>query len=150
MSDFIDLAEKYSKELKGVFADDFRIDYENSCIILDGNTEEFFFTLDGDDEVRLYWCNECFIFSRGRNLFTSSDTYGEIVYEGDIDINVLPDIIINLVINIKDCVFVSKKEIVIDKIPSGYDSRKNYFIKAKSFEKTGTSYKLANIEINFL
>lgn len=65
--------------------EELRIEYEDSCIIFDGDKEDFFLNIYDEKEARVYWCDNCFIFSIRRNLFTSSDTYGEIVYEGKVD-----------------------------------------------------------------
>ena len=41
MMEFHDLSEIYAKGLKDIFYDDFKIDYENQCVVLDGETKEF-------------------------------------------------------------------------------------------------------------
>ena len=78
----------YEISLHPVFGEKFRIIHERDDfvhVILDGEKEDFFFTLYGTRHVRLYWCNECFIFDDQRNSLVSSDTFGEIVYEGVIN-----------------------------------------------------------------
>lgn len=147
------LENLYEQSLQLVFKDQLSIIHEDDdCahIILDGGQEEFFFTLYGVDSVRLYWCNECFIFDCCRNLLTSSDTYGEIVYEEKIDIQRLPELVIELVMQLKDCIYVGKKEIIKGRIPSGYDKIKDYIIRAKSTQTSSPTYQLANITIEYI
>ena len=130
----------YEASLRPVFGAQFRIAHERDDfvhIILDGEKEDFFFTLYGVGHVRLYWCNECFIFDNQRNGLVSSDTFGEIVFEGKIDIQKLPQTIL------------SKKELVKGKIPSGYDDIRDYIIQAKTNDPQKNSYKLANIVIEY-
>ena len=79
----------YEKALRPIFGSQFNIIHDQDnfvTIILDGEQEDFLFTLYGTNHVRLYWCNECFIFDELRNELVSSDTYGEIVFEGKIDV----------------------------------------------------------------
>lgn len=147
------LENLYEQSLQPVFKDQLSIIHEDddcAYIILDGGQEEFCFTLYGVDSVRLYWCNECFIFDCYRNLLTSSDTYGEIVYEEKIDIQKLPELVIELVMQLKDCIYVSKKEIIKGKVLSGYDKIKDYIIRAKSTQTSSTTYQLANITIEYI
>lgn len=100
-------------------------------IILDGEKQDFVLTIYGEGSLRLYWCNECFIFDRYRNHLTSSDTFGEIVYEEKIDINTLPNIITELIVYLKGTTFIKKEEYVIGKTTFGYDDIKNYKIMVK-------------------
>ncbi len=103
-----ELETRYQQALRPVFGEQFRIFHDSDdfvTVVLDGDAEVFFFTLYGTDHVRLYWCNECFIFDKGRNDLVSSDTYGEIVYEGDIETETLPDMIVGLVLRLKDRTF---------------------------------------------
>ena len=79
----------------------------------------------------------------------SSDTYGEIVFEGKIDIQKLPQTIVDLVLQLRDSSFLSKKELVKGKIPSGYDDIRDYIIQAKTNDPQKNSYKLANIVIEY-
>ncbi len=146
-----ELEEWYGKLLRPAFGDAFRIEHDRDdfvTILLDGDREDFFFTLYGTDSVRLYWCNECFIFDACRNALTSSDTYGEIVYEGTIDEG-LPELIAALVLELKDCVFAGKEERVKGRIPSGYDSVKEYVIQAETEKAFKTGYQLGNIRIQY-
>ena len=56
---------RYEKSLHPVFGNQFRIihDCDDFVVIeLDGKQENFYFTFYGVGHVRLYWCNECFIF----------------------------------------------------------------------------------------
>ena len=138
----------YEAALHPVFHSQFHILHERddfAHIILDGAREEFFFTLYGVDHVRLYWCNECFIFDRQRDSLVSSDTYGEIVFEGQVDAPTLPSIIIDLVLRLKDSSFVSKTERITGKTPSGYDVRKNYVVQVCTDAPQVYPYRLANI-----
>lgn len=142
----------YEASLRPVFGAQFRIVHERDDfvhIILDGEKEDFFFTLYGVGHVRLYWCNECFIFDNQRNGLVSSDTFGEIVFEGKIDIQKLPQTIADLVLQLRDSSFLSKKELVKGKIPSGYDDIRDYIIQAKTNDPQKNSYKLANIVIEY-
>ena len=99
--------------------------------------------------VRLYWCNECFIFDNQRNDLVSSDTFGEIVFEGRIDIQKLPQAIVDLVLQLRDSSFLRKKELVKGKTPSGYDSIKDYIIQAKTNNPQKSSFRFANILIEY-
>lgn len=149
--DILELEELYGKLLRPAFGDAFRIEHDRDdfvTILLDGDREEFFFTLYGTDSVRLYWCNECFIFDARRNALTSSDTYGEIVYEGTIDEG-LPGLIAGLALELKDCVFAGKEERVTGRIPSGYDSVKEYVIQAGTENAPKAAYELGNIRIQY-
>ncbi|MBQ8166598.1 MAG: hypothetical protein IJZ96_06150 [Lachnospiraceae bacterium] len=146
-----ELVDIYQKALTPIFKDELHIIYDGEdfiSIILDGDKEDFFFTLYGIDAVRLYWCNECFIFDKARNLLVSSDTHGEIVYEEKIEIATLPQMIIDLVKYLKDVVFISKEEQIIGKTPWGYDNIKTYVIKAKGLKGTiAADYVIGNIRI---
>lgn len=142
----------YEMALRPVFGSLLHIVQERddfAHVILDGEQEEFFFTLYGTSHVRLYWCNECFIFDSQRDSLVSSDTFGEIVFEGRVDTEKLPQIIVNLVCQLKDSVFLSKEERVIGKIPSGYDDRKAYTIQAKAKNSQTRTFGLENIRIEF-
>lgn len=95
----------YESSLRPVFGAQLRIIHERNDfvhIILDGEKEDFFFTLYGIGCVRLYWCNECFIFDQQRNNLVSSDTFGEIVFEGKIDVQKLPQTIVDLVLQLRN------------------------------------------------
>ena len=98
---------------------------------------------------RLYWCNECFIFDELRNSLVSSDTYGEIVFEGKVEAESLPPIIVELVLQLKDCTYISKKETIKGKIPSGYDSIRDYVIQARTKDPFKSTYRLENILIEY-
>ena len=70
--DISDLKVLYRDLLQPVFGEQFRIDDSTEdknwvVIILDGEQEDFCFSLYGTDCVHLYWCNECFIFNKRRN-----------------------------------------------------------------------------------
>lgn len=142
----------YENALCPSFGKQFRVIHEDddfATIILDGEQEDFFFSLYGTNCVRLYWCNECFIFDEWRNALVSSDTYGEIVYEGKINVQELPKMIVELIFQLKDCVYISKEETVIGKIPSGYDSIKDYVIQAGTKDSLKSTYRLGNILIEY-
>lgn len=142
----------YEDCLRPVFGNQFHIvhDSDDSVhVILDGEQEDFFFTLYGTNCVRLYWCNECFIFDEHRNALVSSDTYGEVVFEGRLDVQKLPYMIVELVMQLKDCVYISKKETVKGKIPSGYDNIKDYVIRARTNNPLKSTYQLGNILIEY-
>lgn len=132
-----------------IFRAEFHIIYDGEdfiSIILDGEKENFFFTLYGVDSLRLYWCNECFIFDKARSLLVSSDTAGEIVYEEKIDISTLPHMVIELVKYLKNVVFVSKEEQIIGETHLGYEKIKKYEIKVKGLEGTLVAdYVIGNI-----
>lgn len=70
----------YQKALTPIFGEELHIIYDedyDDCIIitLDGEKEDFGFALYGGDSLRLYWCNECFIFDKARNLLVSLLVY---------------------------------------------------------------------------
>lgn len=150
--DIRELETFYETSLRPVFGAQFRIVHERNDfihIILDGEKEDFMFTLYGIGHVRLYWCNECFIFDNQRNELVSSDTFGEIVFEGKVDVQKLPQIIVNLVLQLRDSSFLRKEERIKGKIPSGYDDIKEYIIQAKTSTAQKSSYRLANILIEY-
>ena len=140
----------YEKALRPVFGSQLRIIHDHDdfvTVILDGEQEDFIFTLYGINHVRLYWCNECFIFDERRNDLVSSDTYGEIVFEGKIDVQRLPKTIVELVLQLKDCAYIRKKETITGKIPSGYDDMRDYIIFAGTNDPSKSTYQLGNILI---
>ena len=145
----------YEDLLHPVFGEQFRIDDSDEdkdwvVILLDGEQEDFYFSLYGIDCVHLYWCNECFIFDKQRNHLVSSDTYGEVVFESDFDIEYLPHLIVDLIMQLKDCTYITKREIVKGKIPSGYDDIKEYVIMAKTEKLNLQKSQLANITIEYV
>lgn len=145
----------YKNLLHPIFGEQFRIDDSDEdkkwvVIILDGSQEDFYFSIYGIDCVHLYWCNECFIFDKQRNGLVSSDTYGEIVFEGNIDVESLPHLVVNLIIQLKDCTYITKKETVKGKTPSGYDDIKDYVIIAKTENLNRQKYQLSNITIEYV
>lgn len=142
----------YEKALRPIFGNQFCIIHDSDdfvTIVLDGEHEDFTFTLYGTNHVRLYWCNECFIFDKLRNTLVSSDTYGEIVFEGEIDVQKLPEVIVELVLQLKDSTYISKKETIKGKIPSGYDDIKDYVIQARTSDPLKSTYQLGNIIIEY-
>lgn len=150
-----DLKIKYKMLLQPIFGQQFRIDDSEEdknwiVIILDGEREDFMFSLYGIDCVHLYWCNECFIFDKHRNVLVSSDTYCEIVFEEDFEIERLPSLIAGLILQLKDCIYVTKEEIVKGETPSGYDKIKDYIITAKAPNLRQARYQLANITIEYV
>ena len=152
--DISELKVMYRDLLRPVFGEQFRIDDSQEdnnwvVVVLDGEQEDFCFSLYGTDCVHLYWCNECFIFDKHRNDLVSSDTFGEIVFEDDFDIEHLPHLIAALILQLKDCTFVTKTETVKGKIPSGYDDRKDYVIIVKAEKPKRPKYQLANITIEY-
>ncbi len=150
--DVTELETFYEMSLRPIFGEQFHLVHERDDfvhIILDGEKEDFFFTLYGVGHVRLYWCNECFIFDNQRNDLVSSDTFGEIVFEGRIDIQKLPQAIVDLVLQLRDSSFLRKKELMKGKTPSGYDSIKDYIIQAKTNNPQKSSYRFANILIEY-
>lgn len=152
--DISELKIKYQTLLRPIFKEQLQVDdtEENRnwvVLYLDGEKEDFTISLYGIDCVHLYWCNECFIFDVHRNDLVSSDTYGEIVFEDDFDMEQLPNIVVNLILQLKDCIYVSKEEKVIGKIPSGYDCIREYVITAKTKNVKQPKYQLANITIEY-
>ena len=144
----------YRDLLQPVFGELFRMDDSEEernwiVIILDGKQEDFYLSLYGTDCVRLYWCNECFIFSKRRHDLVSSDTYGEIVFEGHFDAEDLPRLITGLILQLKDCAYMEKRESVKGNTPSGYDDIKDYVITARANTLKRQQYRLANITIEF-
>ena len=153
--DIHELKTIYEDLLHPVFGEQFRIDDSDEdkdwvVILLDGEQEDFYFSLYGIDCVHLYWCNECFIFDKQRNHLVSSDTYGEIVFESDFDIEYLPHLIVDLIMQLKDCTYITKRETIKGKIPSGYDDIKEYVITAKTENLNQQKYQLANITIEYV
>lgn len=149
-----ELKTTYKSLLQPVFGKQFRIDDSEEdknwlLIVLDGNREDFYLSLYGTDCVHLYWCNECFIFDKHRNNLVSSDTYGEIVFEDNFDAEDLPLLVANLILQLKDCSYIAKKEIVKGRIPSGYDDIKDYVITAKTAILRQCRYQLSNITIEY-
>lgn len=51
-----------------------------------------------------------------------------VVFESDFDIEYLPHLIVDLIMQLKDCTYITKREIVKGKIPSGYDDIKEYVV----------------------
>ena len=76
--------------------DDSEREKEWVAIMLDGAEEEFFFSLYGTDCVHLYWCDECFILDCRRESLVSSDTYGDIVLEGQLEPQQIPPMVVEL------------------------------------------------------
>ncbi len=151
--DICELKIKYKNLLKPIFKEKLIIEQNEKnwvTFILDGKQEDFFFSLYGTDCVHLYWCNECFIFNKHRNNLVSSDTHGEIVFEDDFNIEHLPNLIVNLILQLKDCTYISKIEKVKGKTPLGYDDIRDYIITAKSKNFNKTKYQLANITIEYI
>ncbi len=144
----------YKNLLQPIFGEQFRIDDSEEekdwvVIILDGKQEDFYFSLYGTDCVHLYWCNECFIFNKHRNHLVSSDTYGEIVFENDFSVEHLPHLVVNLIMQLKDCIYVAKKEKIKGKIPSGYDDIKDYVIMVKTKKINQSKYQFANTTLEY-
>lgn len=120
--DIGELKTIYRGYLQPIFREKFRIDDSDEdrnwvVIFLDGTQEDFYFSLYGIDCVHLYWCNQCFIFNKHRNDLVSSNTYGEIVFESDFDIERLPNIIVDLILHLNNCTYVGKKEKITGKYP---------------------------------
>ena len=153
--DIHELKTIYEDLLSPVFGEQFRIDDSDEdkdwvVILLDGEQEDFYFSLYGIDCVHLYWCNECFIFDKQRNHLVSSDTYGEVVFESDFDIEYLPHLIVDLIMQLKDCTYITTRETIKGKIPSGYDDIKEHVITAKTENLNLQKYQLANITIEYV
>lgn len=147
-----ELEALYEKLLRPVFGGSLQIIHERDDfvhVILDGGREDFFFTLYGIGHLRLYWCNECFIFDDRRSELVSSDTYGEIVYEGRVNVRELPEMITGLVLQLNGCSYAGRQEEIVGRTPSGYDTVKNYFIRAKTESPQRPPYRLDNIQIEF-
>ena len=143
----------YEEALHPIFGNQFHIIHDHDdfvTVVLDGDQEDFIFTLYGTNCVRLYWCNECFIFDERRDDLVSSDTYGEIVFERKIDVQKLPKTIVELVLQLKDCTYIRKKETIKGKIPSGYDDIKDYLILARTSDPSKNTYRLGNILIEYV
>lgn len=153
--DIKELKEQYKNLLQPVLGEQLQIDDSEEAknwivFILDGAQEDFQLSLYGIDCVHLYWCNECFIFDKHRNALVSSDTYGEIVYEKDFEIEHLPSLVFDLILQLKDCVYVSKQEQIKGKTLFGYDNIKDYTITAKAKKLRQAKYQLANITIEYI
>lgn len=150
-----ELKEIYHRLLEPVFGERLHMDdsEENRnwvVVLLDKEQEDFYFSLYGVDCVYLYWCNQCFIFDKHRNSLVSSDTFGEIVYEDPFDIEQLPDLVSDFILQLKDCIYIDKKEIIKGKIPSGYDDKKDYVIRAQTKTTGNSTYRLGNITIEYV
>lgn len=145
----------YERLLRPVFGGEFRIDDSGEhsnwvAVTLDGGRGDFYVSLYGTGCAHLYWCNQCFLFNQHRNDLVSSDTYDEIVYEAGFDSDELPRLIAGLIMQLKDCVYLSKKETVTGTIPSGYDDIKDYAIRLKAKDAGRPVYRLANITLEFV
>ncbi|MEY8386365.1 hypothetical protein AALC17_03585 [Oscillospiraceae bacterium 38-13] len=145
----------YENLLQPVFGKQLHIDDSEEtqnwiAITLDKNRNDFYLSLYGTNCVYLYWCSECFIFAGHRKELVSSDTFGEIVYEGDFDAERLPYLILSLILQLKDCEFISKSETIKGKTPSGYDDIKEYTILAKPENRKRSAYQLSNITIVYV
>ena len=148
-----ELEALYEQALRPVFGSLFRIIHDSDdfvTVVLDGEREDFMFTLYGINHLRLYWCNECFIFDELRNELVSSDTFGEIVFEDRIDVRKLPEMAIDLILQLKDCTFIDKEETIRGKIPSGYDDIKDYVVHARTDDLSKSAFRLGNILIEYL
>jgi len=150
----VDIANEYINILQPFFETELHIVCEDDNyaeIILDEDETELILVIYREDSVRVYWCNECFIFDKARNLLVSSDTFGEIVYEDKIDSETLLCIICELVSGLKDAIFIDKKEFIIGETTFGYDKIKNYIIRARVMDGViKEDYKLGNILIQFV
>ena len=147
-----ELESWYETALRPAFGERLCVVHERddfAHVLLDGDRGEFFFTLYGPGHLRLYWCNQCFIFDSRRDSLVSSDTFGEIIFEGEVNAEKLPPILVALVLRLKDAVFLDKKEWVTGKTPSGYDERKGYHIRAQT-PVPRAPFRLANIWIEFV
>ena len=147
-----ELTARYEAALRPIFGGQLRLsDAEGGFvqITLDGERDSFSLVLYGAGHVRLYWCGECFIFDSRRDDLVSSDTWGEIVYEGKIDPQTLPQTVIPLIFQLKDCVYVDRQETVRGKTPSGYDEIRDYVIRARTSAPGKTAFCLANIALTF-
>ena len=129
--------------------DDSEREKEWVAIMLDGAEEEFFFSLYGTDCVHLYWCDECFILDCRRESLVSSDTYGDIVLEGQLEPQQIPPMVVELVLRLKDSRFLRKQEVVLGWTPSGYDTIRAYTILAETTHPPREPYCLNNITIQF-
>lgn len=56
----------------------------------------------------------------------------------------------DLVLQLKDCTYISKTETIKGKIPSGYDTVKAYVIEAETEETHRNRYQLGNITIRYI
>lgn len=152
MRNMSELISWYETALRPAFGEELRVVHERddfAHVLLDGDREEFFFTLYSPGHLRLYWCNQCFIFDSQRDFLVSSDTFGEIVFEGEVDAEKLPPMLVALVLCLKDATFLDKKEWVTGKTPSGYDERRDYRIRAQT-PVPRPPFRLANIGIEFV
>ena len=153
--DMDELKTIYERLLRPVFGGEFRIDDSGEpqnwvAVTLDGGRGDFYVSLYGTGCAHLYWCNQCFLFDQRRTDLVSSDTYDEIVYEADFDSEELPCLIAGLVMQLKDCVYLSKKETVTGTIPSGYDVIKEYTICLKAKDAGRPGYRLDNLTLEFV
>lgn len=143
-----ELEARYEVALSPVFGSGLRVLHKGedlAHVILDGEEEAFYFTLYGTDHVRLYWCGECFIFCRYREELVSSDTFGEIVFEGAVDEHTLPALVVELILQLKDGTFAGKEERIQGKTFSGWDDRRDYVLRVRTNRPAKSPYRLANI-----
>ena len=59
-------------------------------------------------------------------------------------------VVVNLIMQLKDCTYITKKETVKGKTPSGYDDIKDYVIIAKTENLNQHKYQLSNITIKYV
>ena len=147
-AEIAELEARYEAALSPVFGSGLRVLHKGedlAHVILDGEEEAFYFTLYGTDHVRLYWCGECFIFCRYREELVSSDTFGEIVFEGAVDEHTLPALVVELILQLKDGTFAGKEERIQGKTFSGWDDRRDYVLRVRTNRPAKSPYRLANI-----
>ena len=143
------LAARYERILRPAFGELSVSDADGGFvqISLDGEDGDFALALYGPGHARVYWEGECFIFDSRREELTSSDTFGEIVYEGEVCGERLLRMVAELVLWLKDCAFIGKEEDVRGRTLSGYDEVRDYTVYVRTADPLKVSCRLDNITL---
>ncbi|SHJ93407.1 hypothetical protein SAMN02745163_02864 [Clostridium cavendishii DSM 21758] len=152
-----DIKEHLLSHIKGLPNVDFKFeidceDKEIKYLKLDGDKEDFFICFY-PWQISIFCLNEHFMFiddSFREHNITSSDTFGEIVYEGKFkDKNSLEilEIIFNVIRIVYGANSINHEKINTDiKTISGYDTKYNYTIRIiNPLYNNSIVYKLENI-----
>ena len=149
-----EVEELYIKPLKDMQFETLRLVEEQESVtevILDGEKEDFFLSFMYEGRVDICWRNVLFIFDKGRNLLTSEDTYGEIVYEALEDLSSkesTAEIVLRFIEVLNDRQLVEISEIDTgEKIGLGCDKKKNYVVIVSGKNGESNRWKFANVEM---
>lgn len=149
-----EVEELYIKPLKDMQFENLHLVEEQESVtevILDGEKEDFFLSFMYEGRVDICWHNVLFIFDKGRNLLTSEDTYGEIVYEALEDLfskESMAEIVLRFIEVLNDRKLVEISEIDTgEKTALGYDKKKNYVVIVSGKNGESNRWKFANVEM---